>query len=112
MARGHTAPWCSVRLRLLGANWQEFTQVGRHPTVPHRGLLRAVAAYLDRRPKEPVPVVPVGADDVPAMVLDPSLTQKAFGWRAKVTFRELMRAQLDWYAAHGVSEIHSHLHAR
>ena len=71
-----------------------------------------VAAYLDRRPKEPVPVVPVGADDVPAMVLDPSLTQKAFGWRAKVTFRELMRAQLDWYAAHGVSEIHSHLHAR
>jgi nucleoside-diphosphate-sugar epimerase len=70
-----------------------------------------VAAYLDKRPSEPVPVVPVGADDVPAMVLDPSLTQKSLGWRAKVAFRELMRAQLDWYRAHGVSEIHSHLQA-
>ena len=71
-----------------------------------------VAAYLDKRPAEPVPVVPVGADDVPAMVLDPSRTREAFGWRAKATFRQLLRSQLDWYRAHGVSEIHSHLHAR
>jgi len=55
MARGHTAPWCSVRLRLLGANWQEFTQVGRHPTVPHRGLLRAVRTYAVKLIAEGLP---------------------------------------------------------
>jgi UDP-glucose 4-epimerase len=71
-----------------------------------------VADYLGKRPSEPVPVVPVGADDVPAMVLDPSFSQRSLGWRAKVTFRELMRKQLDWYRAYGVSEIYSHLNAR
>jgi UDP-glucose 4-epimerase len=71
-----------------------------------------VAAYLDRRPAEPVPVVPVGADDVATMVLDPSRTAKDFKWKANVGFRETLRRQLDWYRAHGVSEIHSHLHAR
>lgn len=71
-----------------------------------------VAAHLDRRPSEPVPVVPVGADDVPAMVLDASLTRRAFRWQAKVGFGETLRRQLDWYRSHGVSEIYSHLNAR
>jgi len=71
-----------------------------------------VAGYLGLAPKEPVPVVPVGADDVQAMVLDPSKTERAFGWKARVAFREAIRSQLDWYRRHGVSDVHSHLAAR
>lgn len=70
-----------------------------------------VAAYLGLRPAEPVPVVPVGADDVKAMVLDPAQTERAFGWKARVGFKEAVRRQLDWYKRYGVSDVHSHLTA-
>ena len=70
-----------------------------------------VAAYLEVRLEKPVPIVPAGADDVRAVVLDPTATEEAFGWKARIGFRELIRRQLDWYSAHGVSEVHSHLAA-
>ena len=68
-----------------------------------------VAAYLGLTPAAPVPVVPPGADDVPAVVLDASETEKAFGWRARIGFRETIRRQLDWYRRHGVNDVYSHL---
>ena len=70
-----------------------------------------VAAYLGVKLVEPVPVVPPGADDVPAVVLDASATEKAFGWKARIGFRDTIRRQLDWYRAHGVSDVYSHLAA-
>ncbi len=68
-----------------------------------------VAGYLGVELREPVPVVAPGADDVPAVVLDPSRTRAALGWEAKVGFAETIRRMLQWYDAHGVSEIYSHL---
>jgi nucleoside-diphosphate-sugar epimerase len=70
----------------------------------------AVAAHLGIEPP-PVKIVPVGADDVPAVVLDPSLTQSVFGWRAKSDFAATIRRQLQWYDKHGVTDIYSHLAA-
>ncbi len=70
-----------------------------------------VVAYLGVRLSEPVPVVPPGADDVRAVVLDASATERAFGWRARIGFRDTIRRQLDWYKAHGVSDVYSHLSA-
>lgn len=70
-----------------------------------------VVAYLGITLKEPVPVVPPGADDVPAVVLDPSMTAAVLGWEAKIGFADTIRRMLQWYDAHGVSEIHSHLAA-
>ncbi|MGH8765202.1 MAG: NAD-dependent epimerase/dehydratase family protein [Burkholderiales bacterium] len=68
-----------------------------------------VVAYLGVQLKEPVPVVPSGADDVPAVVLDPSRTGPAFGWKAKVSFKDTIRRQLEWYDRHGVTDVYSHL---
>jgi UDP-glucose 4-epimerase len=70
-----------------------------------------VAAYLGLQPNEPVPVVPPGADDVPAVVLDPARTGPAFGWEARVSFRDTIRRQLQWYDRHGVTDVYSHLAA-
>ncbi len=69
----------------------------------------AVAGYLGINPSEPVPVVPPSADDVAAVVLDPSLTYDALGWRAKVGFTESIVRVIRWYDVHGLSTIHSHL---
>ena len=71
----------------------------------------AVAAYLGVTLQEPVPIVPPGADDVPAVVLDPSHTRDVLGWEAKVGFIDTIRRMLAWYDRHGVSDIHSHLAA-
>lgn len=71
-------------------------------------IFETVAAYLRIAPPT-VPVVPPGDDDVPVVVLDPAVTERTFGWRAKVGFAETIRRQLAWYDAHGVSTIHSHL---
>ena len=70
-----------------------------------------VCAFLGTTPAEPVAVVPPGADDVPAVVLDSWTTEQALSWKAKVGFRETIRRQLEWYAAHGVNDVFSHLAA-
>src|SRR5262249_32695816 len=74
-----------------------------------KDVFDAVETHLEIVPAEPVPVVPCGPDDVPAVVLDPSHTERVLGWHAKVGFIETIERMLRWYDAHGVSAIYSHL---
>jgi UDP-glucose 4-epimerase len=71
-------------------------------------IFDAVAGYLGMIPPE-VPIVAPGADDVAAVVLDPVETEKAFGWRAEISFQDTIERQLKWYDSHGISDIYSHL---
>jgi len=73
-------------------------------------VFQTVADYLGIEAPE-VPVVPVGADDVAQVVLDPSATEKAFGWKAKKGFQETIHNQLKWYDQYGINDIFSHLSA-
>ena len=68
-----------------------------------------VAKCVGIRPSEPIPIVPPNADDVPAVVLDPSRTRAAFGWAARVGLSESIARMIRWYDSHGVSTTHSHL---
>ena len=70
-----------------------------------------VVRHLSLTLAEPVPVVPVGADDVAAVVLDPSETERVFKWRARYGFEETMARMLGWYDRHGVTDVFSHLAA-
>jgi UDP-glucose 4-epimerase len=70
-----------------------------------------VAAHVGVKLSEPVPEVDPGADDVPAVVLDPSATQAAFGWRHQYAFKDIIQRMLAWYDTHGVTAIYSHLKA-
>jgi len=72
----------------------------------------AVRTHLQLPPDPGVKVVPVGDDDVPAVVPDPSATTKTLGWKAKVPFAETMTRMLSWYDKHGVSDVYSHLSAK
>jgi UDP-glucose 4-epimerase len=74
-------------------------------------LFEIVAAHLGLATDRPVPVVPVASDDVPVMVLDPAETEARLGWRARRALEPTVRALLDWYDAHGVGTVHSHLTA-
>ena len=57
----------------------------------------------------PVPEADPDADDVPSVVLDPSVTISTFGWRPRFTFEETIRRMLIWYDHHGVTVGYSHL---
>lgn len=72
-------------------------------------VFQAVCNYLSIRPEQPPPLVEPSADDVQEVVLDPSKTEEAFGWRAQVGFEETISRMLAWYDQHGVSAIYSHL---
>jgi nucleoside-diphosphate-sugar epimerase len=74
-------------------------------------VFNAVVDYLGVTLDEPVPVVPPGDDDVPAVVLDPSETEKAFDWKAEIGFTDTINRMLAWYDKHGVTDVFSHLAA-
>jgi UDP-glucose 4-epimerase len=67
-----------------------------------------VSQYL-KLGKMDVPITPVLDDDVPIVVLDPSLTNLAFQWRARVNFVKTIERQLEWYDQYGISDVFSHL---
>ena len=73
-----------------------------------KDIFDEVVDYLNLKNIE-VPIVPVGDDDVQAVVLDPSETEKVFNWKAKVSFKDTIKNQLDWYAKYGINDIYSHL---
>ena len=75
-----------------------------------KDVFDTVAKYLGIDPGE-VPITPPGDDDVPAVVLDPTETERQFGWTAKIGFEDTINRMLKWYDEHGVSAIHSHLKA-
>lgn len=70
-----------------------------------------VVRYLGITGLDEVPVVPPGADDVAAVVLDPTETGRALGWKARVSFDDTLRRQLEWYDRYGVTDVYSHLSA-
>jgi UDP-glucose 4-epimerase len=72
-------------------------------------VFNTVAACLGITLPQPVPVVPPAADDIPAVVLDPSRTRAALGWRAELSLSESIARMVRWYDTYGVSVIHSHL---
>ena len=72
-------------------------------------IFRVVAQHVGKPEAEPASINPPGPDDVAAVVLDPSETVNAFGWRAQVGFSETISRMLAWYDRHGVTDIYSHL---
>lgn len=75
-----------------------------------REVFDLVVDHLGLPPMD-VPTVPAAFDDVADVSLDPAKTLHEFGWKAKVPFASAIRRQLEWYDAHGVNDIHSHLKA-
>lgn len=71
-------------------------------------VFETVARYLNIEVPD-VPVTPVGADDVPAVVLDATATTEKTGWKAKLSFEETINKQLAWYDQYGITDVFSHL---
>lgn len=76
-----------------------------------KDVFDVIAGHLGAVPAEPPPIVPPGADDVHAVVLDSSETMRALGWSPKVDFEQSLKKMLDWYDVNGVRAVYAHLKA-
>ena len=76
-----------------------------------KDVLMGVADAVGAAVPDSVDIRPVGSDDVETVVLDPSVAEAAFGWRARIAFEDAIAEMVRWYDAHGISAIHTHLKA-
>lgn len=69
-------------------------------------LYRIVADHLGvtREPQ----IVPPPPTDIPAVVLDSTAVQEAYGWQPQVPFEVSMQRLLAWYDEHGITDVYSH----
>ena len=100
-------------LRLMDLALDESAPIGKFNVSTGLGysiydVFCAVCEYLEIDIPE-VPKMPVGDDDVPEVVLDPSVTEKTFNWKAKINFKDTIHNQLKWYDKFGINDIYSHL---
>lgn len=72
-------------------------------------IFSLVARHVGIPDAQPAAVVAPGVDDIAEVVLDPSHTERTFGWRAKVSFEQTITRMLSWYDQHGITDIYSHL---
>jgi UDP-glucose 4-epimerase len=72
-------------------------------------LFDAVVGAMGITLPEPVEVRPRQQDDAFTILLDPSETERDFGWRARTPLRSGVAAAVDWYRRHGVEHTYTHL---
>jgi UDP-glucose 4-epimerase len=60
-------------------------------------------------PEMDVEVRPRNPDDAFTILLDPSRTQKEFGWRASTPLIDGVAAAVEWYREHGIEQTFTHL---
>ncbi len=67
--------------------------------------VKALEIKLDKE----VEVRPRSADDAATILLDPSKTNREFGWSAKTTLEEGARNAIAYYREFGITETYTHL---
>jgi UDP-glucose 4-epimerase len=68
-------------------------------------VVEAMGVELDGE----VEVRPRPEGDAPSILLDPSRTERDFGWTARVPLAEGIARAVEWYREHGVGETYTHL---
>jgi len=74
-----------------------------------RELFEASVEALGITPKGDLHYCARGEDDVDTILLDPTVTQKEFDWKAIVSLRDGVRAAVDYYRDFGIEQTFTHL---
>lgn len=72
-------------------------------------MFGAVVEAMGVELEEEVEVKPRPEEDAPSILLDPSRTERDFGWKASVPLQDGIRRAVEWYREHGVGETYTHL---
>jgi UDP-glucose 4-epimerase len=72
-------------------------------------LYTGTVKALGLRGADEVEIRPRGADDAYTILLDPSKTERDFGWHAATPLEVGVRAAIEWYRQYGISQTFTHL---
>ena len=72
-------------------------------------LFDATLKALDITLEEEVEVRPRNPDDVFTILIDPSKTQADFSWSVSTALEKGVKATIDWYKVHGITQTYTHL---
>lgn len=72
-------------------------------------LFDAVVEAMGIELEEEVEIRPRPPEDAPSILLDPSRTERDFGWTAATPLKEGIARAVEWYREHGVGETYTHL---
>jgi len=72
-------------------------------------IFDAVVGAMGIEPEDQVEVRPRPEDDAPSILLDPSRTERDFGWKTSVSLDQGIRRAVEWHREHGVGETYTHL---
>jgi UDP-glucose 4-epimerase len=72
-------------------------------------LFDATLAALGIELDTPVEVRPRGPDDAYTILLDPSRTERDFGWRAGVPLEQGVKDAIEYYRRFGITDTYTHL---
>jgi len=97
--------WVAVRAAAQGTGVYHVSSGTDYPIVD---LYRAVADAMGIEADEPA-ITPRGPDDVATLLLDPTATEREFGWKATTELTAGIQKAVDWYRDHGVSHTWTHL---
>lgn len=72
-------------------------------------LFDATTAALGIKLENEVPVRPRGEDDAYTILLDPSATQRDFGWKVSTALETGVKKAIEYYQQYGIQETFTHL---
>ncbi len=72
-------------------------------------LFDATVKALGIKLEQEVEVRPRNPDDTYTILLDPSKTNETFDWQVTTPLEEGVRAAIEWYKEHGITQTYTHL---
>jgi UDP-glucose 4-epimerase len=94
---------------LDGAGTRGYYHVSSGSDYSIKELFDATVNAMDIELEEEVEVRQRHADDVYTILIDPSKTNNDFEWKVTTPLETGVKAAIDWYKTHGISQTFTHL---
>ena len=98
-----------VMKALDGAGERGFYHISSGSDYSIKELFDATVSALGIELEEPVEVRPRNPDDAYTILLDPSKTNRDFGWQVSTPLAEGVAAAIRYYGEYGITETYTHL---
>jgi len=98
-----------VLMALDGRGHTGVYHISSGADVSIKELFEATLKSLELKLEREVEIRPRSPDDVYTILLDPSKTERDFGWRAHTRLEVGVAAAIDWYKRFGIDHTFTHL---
>ena len=92
-----------------GAGFRGYYHISSGADYSIKELFDATLKALDMKLEKDVEIRPRGVDDVFTILIDPSKTNKDFGWKVSTPLEIGIKRAIDYYKKFGITQTYTHL---